>query len=127
MKYLANKRLIGSAASLAAAYAFVLHVVLSSLIASAMSPAAYAAGMQICANNPDVAAAHDDAGKAGSKTTVHHQACVCHHAAGTPPPSGSYFAVRVAIASTPVFAPTVDIVAPVAISSHSARGPPHLS
>jgi hypothetical protein len=119
--------MFGGLASLVAAYALVFNVVLSSLVTASMSPAAFAASMEICANNPDIAAAHDDAGKTTGKPAVHCPVCVGSHAAGTPPPSGPSFAVRTAVVVAPDFAPAADVVADATTSSHRARAPPHLS
>ncbi len=122
-----RKRRFGAVASLAAAYALVLNVILSSLLLASVSPAAYAAGIEICANNPDVAAAHDDAGKTTGKPSVHCPVCVGHHAAGAPPAPMASLASRIAIATAPVLAPDDAVVTHRAGADHQARAPPRLS
>ncbi|UZE50174.1 DUF2946 family protein [Rhodopseudomonas sp. P2A-2r] len=128
MKHLSRKRIVGAVASFVAAYALVLNVMLSSMLLASLSPVAAAAGFEICANNPDLAAAHDDAGKSTGKAVVHCPLCVGnHHAAGALPPTGPSFAVRVAVASPPAFTPGGSVATRAATSSHQARAPPRLS
>ncbi|HEY8337819.1 MAG TPA: hypothetical protein VIQ05_28825, partial [Tardiphaga sp.] len=101
MKHLSRKRIVGAVASFVATYALVLNVVFSSMLLAAVSPVVAAAGFEICVNNPDLAAAHDDAGKTTGKAVVHCPLCVGSHAAGALPPTGPSFAVRVAVAAAP--------------------------
>lgn len=126
MTHLSRKRRFGGWAALVAAYALVFNVVLSSLVMASLSPAAFAASMEICASNPDLAASHDDDGKTSGKVAVHCPVCVGSHAAGTPPPAGPALSVRVAIVVAPSFAAAADVVATAATSSHRARAPPRL-
>ena len=63
MTHVSRKRWFGAVASLAAAYALVLNVVLSSLLLAAISPTAQAAGFELCLTHPDLAASPDDTGK----------------------------------------------------------------
>jgi hypothetical protein len=127
LKHLSRKRIVGAVASFVATYALVLNIVLSSMLLAAVSPVAIAAGFEICANNPDLAAAHDDAGKSTGKAVVHCPICVGTHAAGPPPPSGPSFALRIAAAVAPAFTPAASVVARDATSGHQARAPPRLS
>jgi hypothetical protein len=127
LKHLSRKRFVGAVASFVAAYALALNVVLSSMLLAAVSPAAAAAGFEICANNPDLAAAHDDAGKSTGKAVVHCPICVGNHAAGVLPPTGPSFAVRIAVTSPPAFTPGGSVATRAATSSHQARAPPRLS
>jgi hypothetical protein len=127
LKHSSRKRFFGAVASLAAAYALVLNVVLSSMLLAAMSPTAMAAGFEICANNPDFAAAHDDAGKQSGKPALHCPVCVGHHAPAAPPSPVAWLVSRVAVTIAPAFAPDIAFVAHPAHTSHQARAPPRLS
>jgi hypothetical protein len=127
LKHLSRKRWFGAVASLAAAYALVLNVVFSSMLLASVSPAAAAAGFEICANNPDLAAAHGDDGKTTGKIAVHCPICVGQHAPGAPPSHEPHFASRFAVAIAPVLAPDVVSVARPANADHQARAPPRLS
>ena len=91
LKYSLHKRLIGSVASLAAAYALVLNVVLSSMLLASLSPTALAAGTEICAASAVYGIAHDNAGQsdadqAPGAVAAHCPVCVFAHLPGTPPP-----------------------------------------
>ena len=122
-----RKRRFGTVASLAAAYALVLNVILSSLLLASVSPAAYAAGFEICANNPDLAAAHEDAGKTTGKPSVHCPVCVAHHAAGAPSSPAALLASRIAIVVARLAAPDDAHAAHRASADHQARAPPRLT
>jgi hypothetical protein len=125
--HVSRKRWFGGVASLAAAYALVLNIILSSMLLASISPADAAAGYQICHNNPDLAAAQDDAGKTTGKPTAHCPLCTGSHAPGAPPAQAIFVATRVAIAIVLEPAPDDTVVAHVITSDHRARAPPHLS
>ena len=128
MQHLSRKRIWGAVASFVAAYALVLNIVLSSMVLASMSPVAAAAGLEICANNPDLAAAHDDAGKSTGKAAVHCPICVgSHHGAGALPLSGPSVVLRVATAIPPACLSHDPGIARIATSSHQPRAPPQLS
>ncbi|MDB5652778.1 MAG: hypothetical protein JWQ94_391, partial [Tardiphaga sp.] len=112
----------GTVASLAAAYALVLNVILSSLLLASVSPAAYAAGFEICAVNPD----HGDTGKGTSQVAVHCPVCVFSHAPGAPPQPTLFLVARIAVTVAPSFGQEAAIVARLAATDHQARGPPRL-
>jgi cytochrome c5 len=112
---------------LAAAYALVLNVVLSSLLLAAISPADAAAGYQICHNNPDLAATQDDGGKTTGTPGAHCPLCTGTHAPGAPPAQTAFVTSRIAIAITPVAASDDRIVTETATSDHRARAPPRPS
>ncbi|QUS41752.1 hypothetical protein RPMA_25040 [Tardiphaga alba] len=114
-------------ASLAAVYALVLNVVLSSLILASVSPAAQAAGFELCLTHPDLAVSLDDNGKTTGAPAVHCPACLGTHAPGAPPAIATFAITRIAIAITPFTAPDDRIVAERATSDHRARAPPQLS
>ena len=122
MKQHTRKSLFGTVASMAAAYALVLNVILSSLLLASVSPAAYAAGLEICAVNPD----HNDAGKSSGQTAVHCPVCVFSHAPGAPPQPTLFAVSRIAIAISPAFAHEAAIVARLTATDHQARAPPAL-
>jgi hypothetical protein len=122
-----RKRWFGAVASLAAVYALVLNVVLSSLILASISPAAQAAGFELCLTHPDLAASPDNTGKTTGAPAVHCPVCVGTHAPGAPPASVTFSVSRVAIAIAPIAAPDDRIVARAATSDHRARAPPQLS
>jgi hypothetical protein len=124
--HFSRKRRFGAVASFAAAYALVLNVILSSLLLASVSPAAYAAGIEICANNPDLAAAHDDAGNTTGKPSVHCPVCIGHHASGAPPSVVS-LPTRIALVIAPAIVPDDAAVAHRASTGHQARAPPRLS
>jgi hypothetical protein len=125
--HVSRKRWFGAVASLAAAYALVLNVVLSSLLLAAISPTAQAAGFELCLTHPDLAASPDDAGKTSGAPAVHCPICVGTHAPGAPPASATFLVSRIAIAIAPVAALDDRIVATAATSDHRARAPPRLS
>ncbi|MDB5616747.1 hypothetical protein [Tardiphaga sp.] len=120
MKQHSHRRWFGTVASLAAAYALVLNVVLSSLLLASVSPAAYAAGFEICAVNPD----HGDAGKTSGQVAVHCPVCVFSHAPGAPPQPTQFLTARIAITIAPSAAREAAVVARLAATDHQARAPP---
>ena len=122
MKQHSHRRWFGTVASLAAAYALVLNVVLSSLLLASVSPAAYAAGLEICAVSPD----HNDSGKSSGQVAVHCPVCVFSHAPGAPPQPTLFAVSRIAIAISPAFAHEAAIVARLVATDHQARAPPAL-
>ena len=107
---------------MAAAYALVLNVILSSLLLASVSPAAYAAGLEICAVNPD----HGDAGKSSGQATLHCPVCVINHAPGAPPQPTTFHTARLAIIVAPTIARETVVVARLAATDHQARAPPRL-
>lgn len=121
-----RKRRFGAVASLAAAYALVLNVLLSSLILAAIPPAAQAAGFELCLTHPDLAATPDGSGKT-TAPAVHCPLCLGTHAPGAPPTVATFHVSRIAIAIAPVISPDPRIVALRATSDHRARAPPQLS
>ncbi|UGV25175.1 hypothetical protein E0H22_05475 [Rhodopseudomonas boonkerdii] len=127
MTHGSRKRWFGAVASLAAVYALVLNVVLSSLILASISPAAQAAGLELCLTHPDLAASPGTDGKTTGAPAVHCPACVGTHAPGTPPTSVTFSISRIAIAMAPIVAHNDRIVARTATSDHRARAPPQLS
>ncbi len=127
MTYGSRKRWFGAVACLAAVYALALNVVLSSLILASVSPAAQAAGFEICFTHPDLAAAPDDRGKTTAPAAVHCPLCVGTHAPGAPPAIATFSVSRIAITMAPIATPGAHVVAVQATSDHRARAPPQLS
>ena len=121
MKQHSHRRRFGTVASLAAAYALVLNVILSSLLLASVSPALYAAGFEICVN-PD----HGDAGKSPGQVAVHCPVCVFAHAPGAPPQPTEFLTTRIAITIAPTIAREAAIIARLAATDHQARAPPRL-
>lgn len=126
MTQVSRKRWFGAVASLAAVYALVLNVVLSSLLLASISPAAQAAGFELCLTHPDLAASPDGSGKT-TAPAVHCPLCVGTHAPGAPPAIATFSISRVAIAIAPIATPDDRVVAAQATSDHRARAPPQLS
>ena len=122
MKQHSRRRWFGTVASIAAAYALVLNVMLSSLLLASVSPAAYAAGLEICAVNPD----HGDAGKSSGQTALHCPVCVFSHAPGAPPQPTEFLTSRIAITIAPTVAREAAVIARLAATDHQARAPPRL-
>jgi len=122
VKQHSRRRWFGTVASLAAAYALVLNVVLSSLLLASVSPAAYAAGFEICAVNPD----HGDAGQGSGQVAVHCPVCVFSHAPGAPPQPTLFLTSRIAVTVAPSFSRESAVVARLAATDHQARAPPRL-
>jgi hypothetical protein len=112
---------------LAAAYALVLNVVLSGMLLAAMSPTAIAAGLEICHNNPDLAATQDGGNRNTGKPAAHCPVCVGNHAPGAPPEFTHYLTSRIGVAIASAIAPDADFVTPPADADHQARAPPRLS
>lgn len=128
MTHISRKRWFGAVASLAAAYALVLNVVLSSMLLAALSPTAIAAGFEICHNNPDLAAQQDDGSdKSTGQAAVHCPICVGHHAPGAPPEAIAFSISRIAVARAPAMAANAAPIALFAPRDHRARAPPRLS
>jgi hypothetical protein len=125
--YGSRKRWFGAVASMAAVYALVLNVVLSSLVLASISPAAQAAGFELCLAHPDQAASPDDNSGPTRAPMVHCPVCVGTHAPGAPPTIAAFHVSRIAVAIVPVAAPDERIVAEPANSDHRARAPPQLS
>lgn len=126
MSYLAKKRWTGTFASLAAAYALVLHVVLSSFAMAAMSPAAAASGGEICISHVDAVLADADTGKVKGKPVVRCPLCVGSHASAMPPGQQAVALLRFAIAVDRQALEPAGIRVAAATSTHPARGPPHV-
>ena len=122
MKQHSHRRRFGTVASLAAAYALVLNVILSSLLLASVSPALYAAGFEICAVNPD----HGDAGKSPGQVAVHCPVCVFAHAPGAPPQPTEFLTTRIAISIAPTIAREAAVIARLAATDHQARASPRL-
>lgn len=127
MTQILRKRRFGAVASLAAAYALVLHVVLSSLMLAAASPAAQAAGLELCLAHPDLVASTDDAGKTTGAPVAHCPICIAAHAPGAPPAAATFAVVRIAQVIAPVAATDDRIIAGAITTDHRARAPPHLN
>lgn len=126
MRRFALKRTVGKVAALAAAYALVLNVILSSLLIASISPTAAAAGQILCVNSTSADAARDDAGKGGQGRTIHCPLCVAHHVTGAlPPPEISLGRVSVVSVVT-VRAFEARLVARVRSHDHQSRAPPAL-
>lgn len=123
------KRLIGKVASFAAAYALVLNLVLSSMLMASLSPAAFAAGTEICVASAVYGVAHQAGDPDGTDKSgvapVHCQLCMAATLAGTPPPSANYLIARNAIAIAPIPVLARIIAAGPDTSAHSPRAPPH--
>lgn len=127
MKHLMAKRRSGALASLVAAYALVLHVIVSSFVLATVSPAAFASGTEICVSHLETVAPDGATGKVPAKSVVRCPLCVGNHAAGVLPSDVVLTALRFAVAldlQTKVETASV-IEAPY--SSHQARAPPHLT
>ena len=127
LKYLMTKRRSGALASLVAAYALVLHVIISSFVLATVSPAGFAFGTEICISHPETGASDGATGKVPTKSIVRCPLCVGNHAPGVPPSEVVQTLIRFAIA--------VDVQAKLesvsyleaAHSSHQARAPPRQS
>jgi hypothetical protein len=122
-----RKRWFGAVASLAAAYALVLNVVLSSLVLAAVPPAAQVAGFELCLAHPDLAASPDDGSKSTGAPAVHCPLCIGTHAPGAPPTIATFSVSRIAIAIAPAKVPDDRIITAQTTTDHRARAPPQLS
>lgn len=125
MTQISRKRWFGAVASLAAAYALVLNVVLSGMLLAALSPTAIAAGLEICHNAPAPAAPSD--GKGTATPAAHCPICLGSHAPGAPPDSVAFEALRSAVAEAPAAVINEAPVAGSAPADHRARAPPPVS
>jgi hypothetical protein len=115
-----------------AAYALVLNVILSSALMAAMSPVAFAAGDQICANSADLQTVRDEAGKEAGKTdhkktAVQCPMCVGNHVAIDLPTPVPAVAGRIALCAPQKFVHGLAPASFAKFSSHQPRGPPHLN
>jgi len=127
LKQTSRKRGIAVGAAWIAAYALVLNVLLSGLILSTLSPAAFAAGHVLCANSADIGTVRKDAANTDKSAAVHCPICIANHVANAlPPPPGTAFFERVATAVSQSPAPDAAFVQRALIFGHQARGPPSL-
>jgi hypothetical protein len=127
LEHIARKRGIAIGAAWIAAYALVLNVLLSSLILSALSPAALAAGHILCANSADIGSVRKDAANDDKSASVHCPICIANHVANAlPPPPGTDFFERVATAVSPSLTPDAAFVQRAPTFDYQARGPPNL-
>jgi hypothetical protein len=127
LKYIRRKRSIAVGAAWVAAYALVFNILLSGLILSALSPAAFAAGHVLCANSADIGTVRKDAADPSKSASVRCPICIANHVASAlPPPPDTYFSERVATAVTVSLAPDAAFIQPAPIFGHQARGPPRL-
>jgi hypothetical protein len=127
LKRKSYRRTAGLGAAWIAALALVLNVLLSSALLASISPAAFAAGHELCLNSPDPAAAVDDASKTTGKSVMHCPICIGNHAPGVPPTTAVFTVSRVAVAIAQELTASADVVERLAGYDHRARAPPSLS
>lgn len=127
MKHIVTKRRTGAMASLVAAYALVLHVIISSFVLATVSPAAFAAGAEICVSHPETISSDGANGKASGKSVVRCPLCIGNHAPGVPPSDVVLTLVRFAVALDLQAALEATSVLSAPYSNHQARAPPRLS
>ena len=123
-----GNRRIGRWSALLAVYAFVLNALLATTLLAATPPAKSLSGFELCAVSADAVASLDRTDKATKRAAVHCQLCLQHAApAALPPPPVVAVPVPIvrAVTFAAVRADTPDLTRP--FSSHSPRGPPHLS
>jgi hypothetical protein len=127
VKHASRKRVVGIGSAWIAAYALVLNVVLSSFLLTALSPAAFAAVHDICANSADIGTVRDDAGKGDKKAAIHCPICIGKHTSNAlPPPPGPVLFERSALPVSLEAAFDAVFVELARTSDHQARGPPSL-
>lgn len=126
LKYMMTKRRTGALASLVAAYALVLHVIISSFMLATVS-AAFAAGGEICVSHPETTTSDGPIGKVPGKSVVRCPLCVGNHAPGVPPSDVALSVVRFAVAIDLQARLETATALEAPYSSHQARAPPRLS
>jgi hypothetical protein len=127
LKNMTAKRRTGALASFVAAYALVLHVIISSFVLATVSPASFAAADEICFSHPETISPDGATGKVPGKSVFRCPLCVGNHAPGVPPSDVVLSLVRFAVALDlrAKLETVTGLEAPH--SSHLARAPPHLS
>ncbi|MCK1483380.1 hypothetical protein IVB25_11755 [Bradyrhizobium sp. 193] len=126
MTRLIYKRRIGCGAAFIAAYALVFNLILSSMLAAGVSPAAAAAAHELCSGTSNLDASRTDADKSGKKLALHCPLCVGNHnLVAAPPPQAilvgrRYVEVVIALAFEARFVPRLRS------HDHQSRGPPLL-
>jgi hypothetical protein len=119
-----GKRLAGVWASLVAAYALVLNVVLSGVLLAPVSPATFEAGFSICVNSSDSTVIHDDSGKTTGKSVARCPLCLGHQGSILPPIPTTTTEVRFAVAIDLDTSFEDAFVGNVTTSAPRARAPP---
>jgi hypothetical protein len=123
-----GNRRIGRWSALLAAYAFVLNALLATTLLAATAPAKSLSGFELCTAADDAAALADHADKATKLAAVHCQICLQHTAPAVISPAPGVSLTLPIVRTTVV---TTFRTEPPdfknGFSSHSPRGPPHLS
>lgn len=114
-------------AALAAAYALVFNVMLTSALLAAVSPLKLNAIHELCLNGTSTGPSADGSGDTG-KPIIHCPLCLSGVAAtADQPPQSPALAIRIALRIRFEPASLHHIVPRFATDDHQPRGPPHLS
>ncbi len=117
---------IGRFAALAATYALVFNVMLTSALLATISPLKFNALHELCLNGSSAAPGADGT-DGNAKPIIRCPLCMSGIAAIDLPPQSPALAIRIALRIPFEPARQQDGVAVFAASDHQPRGPPHLS
>jgi hypothetical protein len=123
-----GNRRIGRWSALLAAYAFVLNALLATTLLAATPPAKFLSGFELCTAADDAATLADHVDEATKRAAIHCQICLQHTAPAVVAPAPGV-SMPLPIVRT-IDVATFRTEAPGfknGFSSHSPRGPPHLS
>ncbi|KRQ07502.1 hypothetical protein AOQ71_23295 [Bradyrhizobium manausense] len=107
-----------------AAYALVLNVVLSGLLAASVPPAFAESEHVLCISNGSELAPQNDTGKSRQNSVIHCPLCVGHHVSGALPPPTPALARRSYVKLRTAVAFETRPVARLRSHDHQSRGPP---
>jgi hypothetical protein len=125
-----HKRRIGCGAAFIAAYTLVFNLILSSMLAAGVSPAAAAAAHELCSSSGNLDAGRtgtDNSGNtdnSGKKLAIHCPSCVVPHTPTALPPPQAGLADRQYVEVVIAIAFEEGSVAPFRSHDHQSRGPP---
>jgi hypothetical protein len=119
-----HKRRIGCGAAFIAAYTLVFNLILSSMLAAGVSPAAAAAAHELCSSSGNLDAGRTGTDNSGKKLAIHCPSCVVPHTPTALPPPQAGLADRQYVEVVIAIAFEEGSVAPFRSHDHQSRGPP---
>ncbi|MCP3400196.1 DUF2946 family protein [Bradyrhizobium sp. CCGB20] len=120
------KRRIGCGAAFIAAYALLFNLILSSILAAGVSPAAVAAAHELCSSSGNLDAGRTGTDKNGKKLAIHCPSCAGHHTPTALPSPQAALADRRYVELVIAVAFEARFVAAFRSHDHQSRGPPFL-
>ncbi|MCK1326356.1 hypothetical protein IVA94_36945 [Bradyrhizobium sp. 156] len=121
-----HRRRIGCGAAFVAAYALLFNLILSSILAAGVSPAAAAVVHELCSSGGNSDAGRTDADKSRKKLAIDCPSCVGHHTPTALPSPQATVADRRYVEVVIAFALEAQFAAPFRSHDYQSRGPPFL-